>query len=269
MINNSTLNKLIKFRRFSFFDRLSLVVNLVLAIVLMLANFNSNFNADYTAVITTYLIVSFIFWIDARLRLSRVIRDIYLTTNRYRSGYKDDIVLNAKKFALSIIAPILLAIVFNTYSILLWFTGANLGLIAAETTIFIKQKPKLSRPIDEKIADLRTEIISIFYKDSLMKLIDAEKIDRIELYLKLGELDYFLNHTDMIKKYYEDLKEKIDRFKNETRQSEFDFFLFEISCIANLHAVENDQSDFMLELKSKTMNAAITNDLYDIMRYLD
>lgn len=269
MINNSTLNKLIKFRRFSFFDRLSLVVNLVLAIVLMLANFNSNFNADYTAVITTYLIVSFIFWIDARLRLSRVIRDIYLTTNRYRSGYKDDIMLNAKKFALSIIAPILLAIVFNTYSILIWFTGANLGLIAAETTIFVKQKPKISRPIDEKIADLRAEIISIFYKDSLMKLIDAEKIDRIELYLKLGELDYFLNHTDMIKKYYEDLKEKIDRFKNETRQSEFDFFLFEISCIANLHAVENDQSDFMLELKSKTMNAAITNDLYDIMRYLD
>lgn len=269
MINNSTLNKSIKFRRFSFFDRLSLVVNLVLAIVLMLANFNSNFNAGYTAVITTYLIVSFIFWIDARLRLSRVIRDIYLTTDRYRSGYKDDIVLNAKKFALSIIAPILLAIVFNTYSILIWFTGANLGLIAAETTIFIKQKPKLSRPIDEKIADLRAEIISIFYKDSLMKLIDAEKIDRIELYLKLGELDYFLNYTDLIDTFQEGLKERIDQLKNETRQPEFDFFLFEISCLACLHAVENDQSDFMLELKSKTINAAITSNLYDIMRYLD
>lgn len=269
MINNSTLNKLIKFRRFSFFDHLSLVVNLVLAIVLMLANFNSNFNAGYIAVITTYLIVSFIFWIDARLRLSRVIRDIYLAKNRYRSGYKDDIVRNAKEFALSMIAPILLAIVFNTYSILIWFTGANLGLIAAETTIFIKQKPKLSRPIDEKIADLRAEIISIFYKDSLMKLIDAEKIDRIELYLKLGELDYFLNYTDLIDTFQEGLKERIDRLKNETRQSEFDFFLFEISCLACLHAVENDQSDFMLELKSKTINAAITNNLYDIMRYLD
>lgn len=269
MINNSTLNKLIKFRRFSFFDRLSLVVNLVLAIVLMLANFNSNFNADYTAVITTYLIVSFIFWIDARLRLSRVIRDIYLTTNRYRSGYKDDIMLNAKKFALSIIAPILLAIVFNTYSILIWFNGANLGLIAAETTIFVKQKPKISRPIDEKIADLRAEIISIFYKDSLMKLIDAEKIDRIELYLKLGELDYFLNYTDLIDTFQEGLKERIDRLKNETRQPEFDFFLFEISCLACLHAVENDQSDFTLELKSKTINADITSNLYDIMRYLD
>lgn len=269
MINNSTLNKSIKFRSFSFFDRLSFMVNLVLAIVLIIINFNSNFNAGYTAVITTYLIVSFIFWIDARLRLSRIIRDIYLMTDRHRSGYKDDIVTNTKEFALSMIAPILLAPVFNTYSILIWFTGANLGLIAAEIAIFVKQKPKLSRPIDEKIADLRAEIISIFYKDSLMKLIEAEKIDRIELYLKLGELDYFLNHTDMIKKYYEDLKEKIDRFKNETRQSEFDFFLFEISCIANLHAVENDQSDFMLELKSKTMNAVITNDLYDIMRYLD
>lgn len=269
MINNSTLNKSIKFRRFSFFDRLSFMVNLVLAIVLMIVNFNSNFDTDYRAVIATYLIVSFIFWIDARLRLSRVIRDIYLTTNRYRSGYKDDIVLNAKKFALSIIAPILLAIVFNTYSILIWFTGANLGLIAAETMIFVKQKPKLSRPIDEKIADLRAEIISIFYKDSLMKLIDAEKIDRIELYLKLGELDYFLNYTDLIDTFQEGLKERIDRLKNETRQPEFDFFLFEISCLACLHAVENDQSDFMLELKSKTINAAITNNLYDIMRYLD
>lgn len=269
MINNSTLNKLIKFRRFSFFDRLSLVVNLVLAIVLMLANFNSNFNADYTAVITTYLIVSFIFWIDARLRLSRVIRDIYLTTNRYRSGYKDDIVRNAKEFALSMIAPILLAPVFDAYSIFIWFIGMNLGLIAAEMTIFVKQKPRLSRPIDEKIADLRAEIISIFYKDSLMKLIDAEKIDRIELYLKLGELDYFLNHTDLIDTFREGLKERIDRLKNETRQLEFDFFLFEISCLACLHAVENDQSDFMLELKSKTINAAITNNLYDIMRYLD
>lgn len=269
MINNSTLNKLIRFRRFSFFDRLSLVVNLVLAIVLMLANFNSNFNADYTAVITTYLIVSFIFWIDARLRLSRVIRDIYLTTDRYRSGYKDDIVLNAKEFALSMIAPILLAPVFDAYSIFIWFAGANLGLIAAEIAIFVKQKRRLSRPIDEKIADLRAEIISIFYKDSLMKLIDAEKIDRIELYLKLGELDYFLNHTDLIDTFQEGLKERIDRLKNETRQPEFDFFLFEISCLACLHAVENDQSDFMLELKSKTINAAITSNLYDIMRYLD
>ena len=235
----------------------------------MLANFNSNFNADYTAVITTYLIVSFIFWIDARLRLSRVIRDIYLTTDRYRSGYKDDIVLNAKEFALSMIAPILLAPVFDAYSIFIWFAGANLGLIAAEIAIFVKQKRRLSRPIDEKIADLRAEIISIFYKDSLMKLIDAEKIDRIELYLKLGELDYFLNHTDLIDTFQEGLKERIDRLKNETRQPEFDFFLFEISCLACLHAVENDQSDFMLELKSKTINAAITSNLYDIMRYLD
>ena len=269
MINNSTLNKSIKFRRFSFFDRLSLVVNLVLAIVLMLANFNSNFNAGYTAVITTYLIVSFIFWIDARLRLSRIIRDIYLMTDRHRSGYKDDIVTNTKEFALSMIAPILLAPVFNLYEILIWFIGMNLGLIAAEMTIFVKQKPKLSRPIDEKIADLRAEIISIFYKDSLMKLIDAEKIDRIELYLKLGELDYFLNYTDLIDTFQEGLKERIDRLKNETRQLGFDFFLFEISCLACLHAVENDQSDFMLELKSKTINAAITNNLYDIMRYLD
>lgn len=269
MINNSTLNKLIKFRRFSFFDRLSFIVNLVLAIVLMIVNFNSNFDTGYRAVIATYLIVSFIFWINARLRLSRIIKDIYLTTNRHRSFYKDDIVLNAKEFLLSMITPILLAPVFDTYSIFIWFAGANLGLIAAEIAIFVKQKQKLSRPIDEKIADLRSEIISIFYKDSLMKLIDAEKIDRIELYLKLGELDYFLNHTDLIDTFQEGLKERIDRLKNETRQPEFDFFLFEISCLACLHAVENDQSDFMLELKSKTINAAITNNLYDIMRYLD
>ena len=102
-----------------------------------------------------------------------------------------------------------------------------------------------------------------------MKLIEAEKIDRIKLYLKLGELDYFLNYTDLIDTFQEGLKERIDRLKNETRQPEFDFFLFEISCLACLHAVENDQSDFMLELKSKTINAAITNNLYDIMRYLD
>lgn len=190
-------------------------------------------------------------------------------TDRHRSGYKDEIVRNAKEFALSMIAPILLAPVFDAYSIFIWFAGANLGLIAAEIAIFVKQKPRLSRPIDEKIADLRAEIISIFYKDSLMKLIDAEKIDRIELYLKLGELDYFLNYTDLIDTFQEGLKERIDRLKNETRQPEFDFFLFEISCLACLHAVENDQSDFMLELKSKTINAAITNNLYDIMRYLD
>lgn len=269
MINNYTLNKSIKFRRFSFFDRLSFIVNLVLAIVLMIVNFNSNFDTGYRAVITTYLIVSFIFWIDARLRLSRLIKDVYLTNDRHRSGYKDDIASNTKEFLLSIVTPILLAPVFNTYSILIWFTGANLGLIAAEIAIFVKQKPKLSRTIDEKIADLRAEIISVFYKESLMKMIEAEKIDRIEVYLKLGELDYFLNHTDMIEKYYEDLKEKIDRSKNETHQQEFDFFLFEISCIASLHSVENHQSNLLLELKSKTINAVITSDLYDIMRYLD
>ena len=269
MINNSTLNKSIKFRRFSFLDRLSFAFNAILAIVFLIISCSLHRSDQYQIVLTTYLIVSVVFWIDARLRLSRVIKDVYLTNDRHRSGYKDDIASNAKEFLLSIITPILLAIVFNTYSILIWFTGANLGLIAAETTIFIKQKPKLSRPIDEKIADLRAEIISIFYKDSLIKLIDAEKIDRIELYLKLGELDYFLNYTDLIDTFQEGLKERIDRLKNETRQSEFDFFLFEISCLACLHAVENDQSDFMLELKSKTINAAITNNLYDIMRYLD
>ena len=167
------------------------------------------------------------------------------------------------------IAPILLALVFNTYLILIWFTGANLGLIATEIAIFIKQEPKISRPIDEKIADLRAEIISIFYKDRLMKLIDAEKIDRIELYLNLGELDYFLNHTDLIEKMYDELRSKIDQLKNETRQFAFDVFLFKLSCLASLHAIENDQSDFMLELKHKTINAAVTNNLYDIMRYLD
>lgn len=269
MINNSTLNKSIKFRRFSFFDRLSFVVNLILMLILMLTNFNSNLDTGYRAVIATYLIVSFIFWIDARLRLSRIIKDIYLTTDRHRSCYKDDILRNTKEFALSMIAPILLAPVFNTYSILIWFAGANLGLIAAEMTIFVKQKPKLSRPIDEKIADLRAEIISIFYKRSLEKMIDAEKIDRIEMYLNLGELDYFLNHTDLIEKMYDELRSKIDQLKNETRQFAFDVFLFKLSCLASLHAIENDQSDFMLELKHKTINAAVTNNLYDIMRYLD
>lgn len=269
MINNYTLNKSIKFRRFSFFDRLSFIVNLVLAIVLMIVNFNSNFDTGYRAVIATYLIVSFIFWIDARLRLSRLIKDVYLTNDRHRSGYKDDIVLNAKEFLLSIITPILLAPVFNLYEILIWFVGMNLGLIAAEMTIFVEQKPKLSRPIDEKIADLRAEIISIFYKRSLEKMIDAEKINRIEMYLNLGELDYFLNYTDLIEKSYKDLKERIDQLKTETRQFEFDVFLFKLSCLSSLHAIENDQSDFMLKLKHKTINAAITNDLYDLMRYLD
>lgn len=269
MMNNYTLNKSIKFRRFSFFDRLSFIVNLVLAIVLMIVNFNSNFDTGYGAVIATYLIVSFIFWIDARLRLSRLIKDVYLTNDRHRSGYKDDIVLNAKEFLLSIITPILLAPVFNLYEILIWFVGMNLGMIAAEMTIFVKQKPKISRSIDEKIADLRAEIISIFYKSSLEKMIDAEKIDRIEMYLNLGELDYFLNHTDLIEKIYDELRSKIDQLKNETRQFEFDVFLFKLSCLASLHAIENERSDFMLKLKHKTINAAITNDLYDIMRYLD
>lgn len=269
MINNYTLNKSMKFRRFSFFDRLSFAFNAILAIVFLIISCSLHRSDQYQIVLTAYLIVSVVFWIDARLRLSRLIKDVYLTNDRHRSGYKDDIASNAKEFLLSIITPILLAPVFNLYEILIWFIGMNLGLIAAEMMIFVKQKPKLSRSIDEKIADLRAEIISIFYKRSLEKMINAEKIDRIEVYLKLGELDYFLNHTDMIEKYYEDLKEKIDRFKNETRQPEFDFFLFEISCIASLHAVKNDQSDFMLELKSKTMNAVITNDLYEIMRYLD
>lgn len=269
MINNSTLNKSIKFRRFSFFDRLSFAFNAILAIVFLIISCSLHRSDQYQIVLTAYLIVSVVFWIDARLRLSRIIKDVYLTNDRHRSGYKDDIVLNAKEFLLSIITPILLAPVFNLYEILIWFIGMNLGLIAAEMMIFVKQKPKLSRPIDEKIADLRAEIISIFYKSSLEKLIDAEKIDRIELYLKLGELDYFLNYTDLIDTFQEGLKERIDRLKNETRQPEFDFFLFEISCLACLHAVENDQSDFMLELKSKTINAAITSNLYDIMRYLD
>ena len=268
MTNDLTAKKF-KFRRFDFFDHLSFAFNAILAIVFLIINCSLHRSDQYQIVLTAYLIVSVVFWIDARLRLSRIIKDIYLTTNRHRSCYKDDILRNTKEFALSMIAPILLAPVFNTYSILIWFAGANLGLIAAEITIFIKQKPAIEESIDEKIADLRAEIILVFYKESLMKMIEAEKIDRIEAYLKLGELDYFLNHTDLIDTFQEGLKERIDRLKNETRQSEFDFFLFEISCLACLHAVENDQSDFMLELKSKTINAVITNDLYDIMRYLD
>lgn len=269
MINNSTLNKSIKFRSFSFFDRLSFAFNAILAIVFLIISCSLHLSDQYQIVLTAYLIVSVVFWIDARLRLSRLIKDVYLTNDRHRSGYEDDIASNTKEFLLSIVTPILLAPVFNLYEILIWFIGMNLGLIAAEITIFVKQKPKLSRPIDEKIADLRAEIISIFYKDSLMKLIDAEKIDRIELYLNLGELDYFLNHTDLIEKMYDELRSKIDQLKNETRQFAFDVFLFKLSCLASLHAIENDQSDFMLESKHKTINAAVTNNLYDIMRYLD
>ena len=269
MINNYTLNKSIKFRRFSFFDRLSFAFNAILAIVFLIISCSLHRSDQYQIVLTAYLIVSVVFWIDARLRLSRLIKDVYLTNDRHRSGYKDDIASNAKEFLLSIITPILLAPVFNLYEILIWFIGMNLGLIAAEMTIFVKQKPKISRSIDEKIADLRAEIISIFYKRSLEKMIDTEKIDRIEMYLNLGELDYFLNHTDLIEEMYEELRSKIDQLKNETRQFAFDVFLFKLSCLASLHAIENDQSDFMLELKHKTINAAVTNNLYDLMRYLD
>lgn len=268
MTNDLTAKKF-KFRRFDFFDHLSFAFNAILAIVFLIINCSLHRFDQYQIVLTAYLIVSVVFWIDARLRLSRLIKDVYLANSRHRLGYEDDIASNTKEFLLSIVTPILLAPVFNLYEILIWFIGMNLGLIAAEITIFVKQKPKISRSIDEKIADLRAEIILVFYKESLMKMIEAEKIDRIEAYLKLGELNYFLNHTDLIDTFQEGLKERIDRLRNETRQSEFDFFLFEISCLACLHAVENDQSDFMLELKHKTINAAVTNNLYDIMRYLD
>ena len=268
MTNDLTAKKF-KFRRFDFFDHLSFAFNAILAIVFLIISCSLHRSDQYQIVLTAYLIISVVFWIDARLRLSRLIKDVYLTNDRHRSGYKDDIASNAIEFLLSIITPILLAPVFNLYEILIWFIGMNLGLIAVEMTIFVKQKPKISRSIDEKIADLRAEIISIFYKRSLEKMIDAKKIDRIEMYLKLGELDYFLNHTDLIEKMYDELRSKIDQLKNETRQFAFDVFLFKLSCLASLHAIENDQSDFMLELKHKTINAAVTNNLYDIMRYLD
>lgn len=120
-----------------------------------------------------------------------------------------------------------------------------------------------------KIADLREEIISIFYKSNLEKLRSAESLDRVNFYLELGELDYFLNHSNLIEEHYEDLRERADNLTNESNQLEFNFFVFKITCLAALHAFENDRSDFLQDLKSKATKSTTITNLYDVMRYLD
>lgn len=161
------------------------------------------------------------------------------------------------------------SILFNLCWILAIFIVANACLIVPEMKLFYDQKPTISQPIYEKIADLRVEIISIFYKLSLEKMRSMEKIYRISVYLDLGELDYFLNHTDLIEKMYDYLRAKIDQLKNESDLYNLNCFIFSLTCRAYLYASDHGQADLVSSLKEKAVTAAVIENRYEVMRYLD
>lgn len=108
-----------------------------------------------------------------------------------------------------------------------------------------------------KIADLREEIISIFYKLSLEKMRSTEKIYRISVYLDLGELDYFLNYTDLIEKMYDYLRAKIDQLKNESDLYNLNCFIFSLTCRAYLYTSDCGQADLVSSLKEKAVTTAV------------
>lgn len=267
MNHASDKSRKIKIRRFDFFDYTSIVVNVLSAIFLFVLNDVSTLESRF--VLVTYLIFSVIFWIDAKLRLSRVSKDLYLISDRHRSGYRDDIMSNGKEIILSSIVPICLAPPLEQYSNLIWFVCMNLGMLAFEMTIFAEQKPKIKEPIDEKIANLRAEVIDLFYSCYARKTLDLE--DRhalISARLDLAELDYYLNHTNLLEEDYEELKSELDEV-NRDHSLSADSVIFKLTCKALLHSSEHDQGDKVHTLKEKAIYTANLSSLYDVMRYLD
>lgn len=262
-------SKPVKFRRFGFFFYASIFVNAVLATGLYVMHNVLSLDESQMPVIAMYLIFSFVFWDEVNLRLVRVIKDIYLMTDRNRTGYKVDVDYNGRQLIVTTVLILIGSMICNTQLDLLWFGAVNLGLIMTEMSIFIKQKPKIEEPIDVKIADLRVEIISIFYKLSLEKMRSTEKIYRISVYLDLGELDYFLNHTDLIEKMYDYLRAKTDQLKNESDLYNLNCFIFSLTCRAYLYASDCGQADLVSSLKEKAVTTAVIENRYEVMRYLD
>lgn len=257
----------IKFRRFDFFDYMSIAVNVLSAIFLFILDIISTSGSRF--VLVTYLIFSVMFWIDVKLRLSRISKDLYLISDRHRSGYRDDIVLNGKEIILSLIVPVCLAPPLDQATSLVWFACMNLGMLTAEMTIFAEQKPKIKEPIDEKIANLRAEIINLFYSQIDQRLSEEITDERlIGVCLNLAELDYYLNHTDLLEEDYEELRSELDEI-DKNRSLSVDFIVFKLTCKALLHSTGHDQGDKVRALKERAINAANLSSLYSIMRYLD
>ena len=262
-------SKPVKFRRFGFFFYASIFVNAVLATGLYVMHNVLSLDESQMPMIAMYLIVSFVFWIEIRMRLSNIFKDNYLTFHRQRSGYKSDIDYNVKELLISLSMVSIASLIFNLGWILAIFIVANAGLIILEMKLFYERKQKISQPIDEKIADLRVEIISIFHKLSLEKMRSTEKIYRISVHLDLGELDYFLNHTDLIEKMYDELRAKIDQLKNESDLYNLNCFIFSLTCRAYLYASDRGQADLVSSLKEKAVTTAVIENRYEVMRYLD
>lgn len=268
MTNISTRKKF-KFRRSDDFFKMSIVLNAISAILSFLIIHLTSNDENYKILVAMYLIVSFVFWVEIRMRLSNIFKDNYLMFHRQRSGYKSDIDYNVKELIINLSMVLIISILFNLGPTLIIFIVANAGLIIPEMKLFYEQKPKISQPIDEKIADLRVKIISIFYKISLEKMRSTEKIYCISVYLDLGELDYFLNHTDLIEKMYDELRAKIDQLKNESDLYKLNCFIFGLTCRAYLYASDHGQADLVSSLKEKAVTTAVIEDVYDAMRYLD
>lgn len=268
-MTNVSNRKKFKFRRFDDFFKMSIVLNAIAAILSFLIIHLTSSDENYKVLVAMYLIFSFVFWTEIRMRLSNIFKDNYLIFHRQRTGYKSDIDYNRKELIITLSIVLITSTLFNLGPTLIIFIAANASLIVAEMKHFFEQKPKIEESIDEKIADLRAEIISIFYKSSLEKMRSMEKLDRISMYLDLGELDYFLNHTDLIEKMYDYLRSKIDQLKNESDQLKLNCFVFSLTCRASLYAIDRGQADLVSSLKEKAVHTAVIENLYDAMRYLD
>ena len=145
----------------------------------------------------------------------------------------------------------------------------NLGMLAAEMTIFAEQKPKIKEPINEKIANLRSEIINLFYSQIDKRLSEEITDERlIGVCLNLAELDYYLNHTDLLEEDYEELRSESDEI-DKNRSLSVDFIVFKLTCKALLHFTGHDQGDKVHALKERAISTANLSSLYDVMRYLD
>lgn len=112
-MTNDSNRKKFKFRRFDDFFKMSIVLNTIAAILSFIIIHLTSSDENYTVLVAMYLIVSFVFWIEIRLRLSNIFKDNYLMFHRHRSGYKSDIDYNVKGLLVSLSMVLIASLIFN------------------------------------------------------------------------------------------------------------------------------------------------------------
>lgn len=260
--------KTVNLRRFSIFDYMSLVCMLIPIAYAVYEIRSSDFSIGQSALIVICTAISYFVWFDMRHRLSIVGKDMHLIADRGRAGYHEDLWSNAKIALIESVVVAGTSLFIEFQWILLLFVGLNLGLLAAEMTIYAEEKPAIKEQLSNENAKLRAQIISVFYNYHREALLAGEQFESAEQYLVLSELDYYLNHMNLSEDDYRDLRARLDD-TNLDRELDVNFFLFKISCEALRHSFENEKTEQLCEMKERTIRSSKFRSVYDVMRYLD